>query len=556
MSIIHINSIQAALEKLFSGKIDMSDVSDKGEEFHKSFLSRSLAAFAIMHLTGIESDEAAKTITDGPNDDGIDAIFHDPTEEVLYLVQSKWDKNGKKTIEAGDALKFVEGFRHLINGNFNHGNEKIKILEPIIGRAIRNAKEKFKLVVVYSGADQMNQVHVQPIFESLLEEMNDVSEVLQLEVINQSKLHEAVSSLASGTPINLPEIVLSNFGRIESPDLCYYGLVDVMDIGKWWKQFGTQLFHKNLRKFVGKTEVNDQIKVTLSKSPESFFYFNNGITMLATSLIKKPIGGASRETGIFECSGVSIVNGAQTVGSIGEAIALGSEFSDVKVLVRIISLEKGSIDFANLVTRATNTQNKIEPRDFVSLDPEQHRLKSELWAVGQNYLIKSGDALVLGEDGFDITEATVALACRHNDLTFTIQAKRELGKFWEDISKGLYKALFNQSVSAASLKSAVEIFRLVDAALKKVEKSSVGRRKAVSIHGNRLILHLVFQESNSYSSPSPTNFVDKINSKVEELVDRLDANISKQYANSQLHSLFKNKSKCKDISAVSPQSLI
>lgn len=75
-------------------------------------------------------------------------------------------------------------------------------------------------------------------------------------------------------------------------------------------------------------------------TPERFWYLNNGITALCDRIRKKPIGGADRKIGEFTCEGVSIVNGAQTVGSITTARAKDPEaVSNARVAVRFISLE-------------------------------------------------------------------------------------------------------------------------------------------------------------------------------------------------------------------------
>ena len=131
--------------------------------------------------------------------------------------------------------------------------------------------------------------------------------------------------------------------------------------------------------FLGASEVNETILSTLLNSPEDFWYFNNGITALARTIKKKPIGGNTRETGFFECQDLRIVNGAQTVGAIAQAYAKAPDKSaKTRVAIRIIELENTPHDFGKQVTRYTNTQNRIDRRDFVALDIEQERIRGEL----------------------------------------------------------------------------------------------------------------------------------------------------------------------------------
>src|SRR5262249_31933179 len=138
---------------------------------------------------------------------------------------------------------------------------------------------------------------------------------------------------------------------------------------------------------------------------ERFWYFNNGITVLCGSIKKKPVGGNSRDSGYFECSDVSIVNGAQTVGAIHQANSTHPEsVAKASVLVRFISLEDCPDGFGAEVTRATNTQNRIERRDFVALDSEQERLRTELQLEKIQYAYKSGEGVADPTKGFELTE--------------------------------------------------------------------------------------------------------------------------------------------------------
>lgn len=74
-------------------------------------------------------------------------------------------------------------------------------------------------------------------------------------------------------------------------------------------------------------------------------------------------------------------------------IAVGAEASDI---------------LGNAITRATNTQNRINRQDFVALDPEQQRLRTELSIEGVTYNYKSGEGTIRDAKTCDIEEATVA----------------------------------------------------------------------------------------------------------------------------------------------------
>jgi hypothetical protein len=308
-----------------------------------------------------------------------------------------------------------------------------------------------------------------------------------------------------------------------------------------------------LRKFKGLTEVNDAIVSTLVDKPDAFWYFNNGITMLCKHLSKARKGGSGRRKGRFICKGVSIVNGAQTVGSIIKAYAKDpKQLEKAELSIRLISLENCHESFSGEVTRATNTQNKIELRDFVALDPEQLRLKKELLLKGKDYVYMSRDPQPLPDEGCDLSEATVALACANPDLGLAVQAKSEISKLWENIEAPPYKLIFNQSLSSTYLWRMVQIYRQVESILKNEQAKRNERERLIFIHGNRFILHHIFRALNKDKLDDPRLDFNAIENAVcrntINILNITTSLVNSMHPNSYLNSLFKNRTKCQDLS--------
>ena len=90
MSILHVNQIAGALHRVFDGLVDLSDANAPPQEVERLFLSRTLAAFALVQLANALPAEAAAAITDGQGDNGIDALHFDRASKTLFVVQSKW----------------------------------------------------------------------------------------------------------------------------------------------------------------------------------------------------------------------------------------------------------------------------------------------------------------------------------------------------------------------------------------------------------------------------------------------------------------------------------
>ena len=552
MSIIHVRQIETKLRSLFDGLIDLSDYAGKPQsEKDSAFLTRALAAFAILATADVTPEQAASCVTDGFHDNGIDAVYFDGREKALFCVQTKWRHNGSGSIELGDTLKFIAGVKDLINAEFDHFNNKIKNRSTEILDALSLANTRIILIVAHTGQGTLGS-DIEHKFNVFLKDMNDPSEVVELRVLRQGNLHGIIASGTLGAPINF-DVVLKDWGQLRERFPAYYGLVSATEVADWWNKYYPKLFMPNIRSFLGETEINQSIVETLLSEPEKFWYFNNGITALCGSIQKKPLGGNTHETGIFDCRDVSIVNGAQTVGAIATANAKSSDqVSKALVLIRFISLENCPEDFSLRVTRSTNTQNRIDSRDFVSLDTEnQERIRTELQLEGVEYVYKTGYSVRDSRNGFDFLEAIIAVACTHSELSYAVQAKGKVSLLYEDISKAPYKALFNPSLSSIKLWKLVQIHRAIEEQIRAERERRQGREAMLPVHGNRFLARQVFRYIPLSNLDDPRQGIQNIISLVPETTTRaidLTANaITEKYPESYLANLFKNVKKCQEI---------
>jgi len=395
--------------------------------------------------------------------------------------------------------------------------------------------------------------------EDLLSEMNNVGDenaekILSFERLNQSSVHRSLALSAGTDPIDI-ELGLTNWGSISDPYKAYYGMVSAKEIFDWWSKYNVKLFEKNIRQVLGKTEVNEEIRKTLQDSPELFWYFNNGITLIADKIDKSAVGGGAREIGAFKLTKIAIVNGAQTVSSIGKfgETAGANHLENVKVSIRIIQTSGAVENFDKEVTRTNNRQNRIENRDFVSQDPEQLRIRTELSIDEIDYSIMRSETFKNTEKSFDLTEATVSLACTSGKTALAVQAKGGIGKFYENLDKGIYKELFNPSVSSYYVFNSVKVIRKIDSILNeriiKLKQRS-GRDYGVLIHGNRIISLITVKKLGLKQELSKADFTldeTKLQSAVNETIDKVTEQLNKKYPESILGTLFKNGTKCADI---------
>jgi AIPR protein len=220
------------------------------------------------------------------------------------------------------------------------------------------------------------------------------------------------------------------------------------------------------------------------------------------------------------------------------------------VQVRFIQVgDDSTAALDDAITRATNTQNRINRQDFVALDREQQRLRTELNIDGVIYNYKTAEGTIRDHKTFDIEEATIALACANADLALSTLAKREIGRLWQDTSKAPYKALFNPSISGHKVWQCVRIMRMIDAAIQEKLATLTGRDTGFAIHGNRYIAHLVFQ----HLAPDVSGSVDfeaTVNDRVNLAFSNLITKANELYPQAYLAQLFKNQKKLVEITNV------
>ncbi len=557
MSILHVTQISKKISELFENLLDLSDLGENDAQRQVKILTRCLAAYAVHFSTGCSENEAALAVVDGGDDNGIDAIHYSPSLKQMTVVQSKLKQSGTGEPDSGEIAKFCQGIKDLFNLNFDRFNSKVIVKQPQIEQALGEFDTRYELILIDTG-NQGLAIHSQRLIDDLLAEMNDAGEDTQDQLVNfvrlnQSKIHSSLAASAGAIPIDL-EIGLSQWGKTTEPHIAYFGMISAEEISAWWETYGRKLFEKNIRQVLGVTEVNEEMKETLSNSPENFWYFNNGITIVCDRVDKSMIGGSSRETGAFKLYGAQIVNGAQTVSTIGKFNSTSeNRLQSVMVGARIISLENAGSNFGADVTRANNRQNRIENRDFVSQDQEQIRIRTELSIDGVEYNLVRSDSFKSTQNSFDLSEATAALACASGKTNLTVQVKREIGKFFENLDGGIYKEIFNPAVSGSYVWNCVCATRGIEKELSNrvsdLPKRS-GREYGLLIHGNRIITMMVMNKLGLRTKALKPGFSTdevELENAADEVVTMLRGQLENDFPDAMMGTLFKNQTKCRSL---------
>lgn len=147
---------------------------------------------------------------------------------------------------------------------------------------------------------------------------------------------------------------------------------------------GQPLFSANYRGFLGVTKrrkINTGIRQTAETAPADFWVFNNGITILT-------LGFEEQKDGTTKIIGCSIINGAQTTGSIGNIDTKRFDLSKVRVLARLVACKDQ--ETVRSIVRFNNTQNEITSWDQYSNTETQKRILEQFQELGHTYSLKRG----------------------------------------------------------------------------------------------------------------------------------------------------------------------
>lgn len=148
---------------------------------------------------------------------------------------------------------------------------------------------------------------------------------------------------------------------------CYIGFISGKILAEIYKDEGQRLIEKNVRSFLQATgKINKGIKKTLSKEPEMFMAYNNGISTTAKSIVIDEESSNDSFVTIKEVTDWQIVNGGQTTASIYSALQSGTDISAVNVQMKLTVIRDQSMseEMVEFISKYANSQNKINMSDF------------------------------------------------------------------------------------------------------------------------------------------------------------------------------------------------
>lgn len=555
MSRFIVNQIAGRLESLFKPHLDLSDLNQsKDASFNDKVVTRALAAFAVHAVGSVPVEEAAMAVVDGGDDNGIDAIYFNQVKKRLLLVQSKYIKDGSSEPSAGELRSFRDGVNDFLDGKLDRFNAKLQTQTDAIA-AVTQFGVRCDVIVIHTGSDTLAK-HGSTVLRELMDNLNgsqageSQDKFATLHVLSFKDVFDLLAKDQSDSAVDLT-FHLKEWGKTDQPYLAYYGRVYGEKVGEWWAEFGDRLLQDNIRGILGETEVNEQIAYTATDQPELFWYFNNGITILAESVQKSAENRDNRDFGYFQASRASVVNGAQTVSVLGRLHDQGVDLSKLEIPLRIIELRAGSEDIRKDITRTNNTQNTILSKDFIAQDPVQESLQKQASLLGWTYQVKRDASWSEGANKFDLDEAIEALVMLSAQPSYAATFRKELGRFYI-MDRSPYKALFNASLSGYKLVNAINFRRLVHQASEQLRdqlppEERVSRKAQVLSNGIVLIAQIVVARLGAPSDLSSAVIAwdgGAVSSTLASAADDVFEYCDRVYQGMYLRPLFQNSTKC------------
>lgn len=420
---------------------------------------------------------ASEGLTDGGNDKKIDFMYHDKDARRLVFAQGYLSTKAKDSAPANKASDLNTAAAWIFSGDLDLVPEKLQ--HSILGfRAAidRGEIDQIDLLYVHNLPESINVARELQTTEKHIRKLLDNPSVLvKAFEFGGPKLDHLFSARDSHIEVTDKIEFPSNIELQEAGDTWSAGVATVT--GEWiaqiYSQYGEKLYSANYRGFLGadgRKRVNSGIRETISRQPGDFWAYNNGITILTLSIEKDKVGNVI-------LNGISIINGAQTTGTIGNSAAHSGVSGDVRLLSRIIECsDQTTID---RIVRFNNTQNQITTWDRFSNDADQRRLFDEFQEMGFGYNRKRGFSA--DGDQIGIEQVLQPILAFHGRPRDAVRGKAQLF-----LNQPIYRNVF-ENKKARHLLFAYTLSRAIDAKrLELKEKSTTNQ--LIQAEENQLLL--------------------------------------------------------------------
>lgn len=340
-----------------------------------------IGLFAIDQRFGIDDvrTAAAESITGGGDDKKLDIIYMDVNRGLLVVAQCFESPKVKASAPANKASDLNTAVAWLLSSSLESVPEGLRGRVSEVRDAIdADLIQDFHLWYVHNAPESRNASaevsNAEKTAAKLLAKRGGI-QIFGAEVGSETLERWYLGSKRTIKVTDKFSLRVSDAIETES---ARWSAVTTLVSGAWlhrmFADHKEDLFSANVRNYLGSrrsdANINNGIKETAVDEPADFSVYNNGLTAL---VLDYKLGGRSRNGRRLDITGISVVNGAQTTGSIGSLSDEPSE--DLLVPVRFV--KSSDEDLLGRIVKFNNLQNKVQAADFRSGDEIQNRLRAE-----------------------------------------------------------------------------------------------------------------------------------------------------------------------------------
>lgn len=343
-------------------------------------------------LTGSE-ERAKAAIVGGTGDVNADALYVDDDSQTVFLVQAKYRTSDTAAEGRNDLIALQALGKLLVGRDREQRQELVRMLsnaDALVARRLMEARDRIRKRGYYLS---LRFVSTGRVASGLFEEFGRTGEELELIIQDGLRVRRLFRDYLDGAapPVAAVNLALDLKDTVKRYDKkngidSWVVTVSGAEIARVYRRTGPRIFARNIRGFLGSSEINKGMRYTLKNEAEKFWYYNNGITIVCDKAKNIREGGEDKLT----IENPQIINGQQTTRVLAEYPS-----SHASVLVRVTAFPRdtpeGEQVFGELiesVVAATNRQNPIVASDLRANDGEQVRLERELMKRGYLYVRK------------------------------------------------------------------------------------------------------------------------------------------------------------------------
>ena len=401
----------AKTEGAIPDNLTIDEENKKRFGFYYLVLQNILEIDDFSSITNIITDQDfnAKIFHISNQDEGIDAVHIDEERKNISLFnfkyRAKWnidkEQSINETVISSKYLNILQTENNTLDGKLKEitdliieKNQSDEVWNTVLyivsnenkeleksNRELENLRQVYGIETNCIGLDTLTQLislHPAPVSTKIIVPTESILTYSE-DNISTEKSYVLCIRLTDLIRITCDDETLRNNTMLEDESKLFYTNIEM------------NVLYENVRGYILKSKYNKNILDTLKNEPSRFYFYNNGLTIVADNISAEKVN--SNKKWKLTIDNFQVINGGQTLRTIHkfakENIDNITKLSDASVQLRIIKVIDD--DFKRKISEYTKSQNAISSIDLKSMRKEQIALEDYLSAANILYIRKSGN---------------------------------------------------------------------------------------------------------------------------------------------------------------------